>query len=66
MVEGWAGSQIYVFALKKKKDREREREKTKQKPFSVNRARESLTMQTPFLNGEQAILYINKDAAQNT
>lgn len=48
MLEGWARSQIHVFALKKKK----EREKTKQKPFSVNRARESLTMQTPFLNGE--------------
>lgn len=63
MPAGWAGSQIHVFALKKKK---RERDKTKQKPFSVNRARESLTMQTPFLNGEQAILYINKDAAQNT
>lgn len=28
--------------------------------------RESLTMQIPFLNGEQAILYINKDAIQNT
>lgn len=28
--------------------------------------RETLTMQITFLNGEQAILYVNKNAVQNT
>lgn len=61
MLEGLGWDTNPCFCTKKKK------KKTKnKKPFSVNRDRERLTMQIPFLNGEQAILYINKDAVQNT
>lgn len=40
--------------------------KKQNKTFSVNRDKRTSYYADPFLNGEQAILYINKVAIQNT